>query len=799
MNVSMIGLAQSRYNAPLRASSPEPATVSRQDQVEVSDGSGQPRPLWRDVERLGLWASVEALGNSPLKAAFSAQGLADLTALLSQFEAKGFTFGACSQPNDANTYGTTQLPRESVEGRLVEDGAYNIGWLTMSSPLPAGEPPPQPSWKWSLREDKPKPRLDNVKTWSFQDLHDLEAIELTGDLSALEKPELAASLKQLEDKGAQFRILRNPGREGYSVNEDLKYDHHRSVGTYGAYRALLRDERDRSQLWVRDPHSEGMYPLRDEKDLAVARFFLLGETHPELDQDPVATQLRDLARLGFQFHLPKEHAPIGALGAYWLRHDSNWVVMGVSLRGRIARTDYEFPHQSAQPLALEPAQVELAAYRENRLLPEVAAGHMTEEESDFYLHGLARESGQDLDSKMATMGRLREFERTLLREGSEPDVTHAGVVAFLRLSEARARAQRLDDMLPEFMALRQRGIKPDVAAKAMQFFREKLRPNSLDEADYAEQRARVLDVSDFASSFDDALKALPVLQIPVAEPFEERLATLRILHGKNQGAAGDSFLDSRSAMDEAIADYQALLGSPHAAQTLEHAAAYLGALHQTLVPVLMEKHPDDPLSLETKSKKLAFEVSRETYRFLQRGLERGSFLSREPEAVLGAFRQEFALTHDVELSRSLLVPAGRVRESFAERQALARRLEAESPEGFRSDYTTLLRSHRPTQALAEEADVLQALHRSLDAQEGADKARQAFQALQESLDGPWTGRPLRDAGEEFLKNYTLRESLDEALKSLETPPAQGGLVSGVEVRGGQVIIGGVRVRVKARP
>ncbi len=851
-------------------------------------GAAAPRPLWSEVEKLGLWASCQAIPG-PLSGVLSATAAADLRTLLDEFEARGFRFSAIGDPNQPRSWGTTDYTAESLHNHLTtyDYPESTLGRLTLSLPNPAAAD------KDSFFERVDKDVIKQVKIHSFQDLKDAESLFLKGDSQRLANPALAGRLERLEQAGVQFRILEAEGRADYSVGEALKNNTSRPVGVYGAYRAMERDEKDITSLWAQAPGSKGMYPVQSPADLETVEFFALNQSVPRLDQDPLARRLRDLGSIGLTFHRGEDTLnDLDASGAYHALTDQRYTMLGVSLYGRVARENLDLTSgQIPQPSR---KLLELAEFHHRVIVSDPA---LSDNEKRFYVHGLTLASPRHpLEESLATIHELRDFE-TGLNPGLEGEQrTRMGISSYGSLMRALKADQHPSELMGEYKELRQRQVKPEVASKALIHFREKLRPQTFDQAEYCEERERLLEIAEFVNSFEDAAEARKALRVDTKEPYADRLAALRHLAEVEKKHVDESSFSSKtSAVKEALLDYRLLLGSPRT--DLKSAAELLGSLHDALVP------------------RLGHEGSREMFDYLQRGITRGAFGSEavsvfarefdlakdsdfargflsaappasepyevraraasalrqglqglekpgkpefdpadpfeekpkpprrdrpseeyrfllgfpgrdlEPDAdrltrlhqlvvpqagweksreiftqlktgalgpegdFLGRFEGELALAGEVELARRSL--AGDFPGSLAERQALKASLGSEAD----VDYRMLLTHHRSGETLEAERESWRLVRQALEPSVGIEPSRSAFGQLMTSLrEGPWSDRPLVEATAEFLRNYALQGDLKHAVDQLQLAP--DGRAGGVHQDGQQVVIGGVRIRVR---
>ncbi len=846
------------------------------------------RPLWSEVEKLGLWASCQAIPG-PLSGVLSATAAADLRTLLDELEAKGLRFSAIGDPNQPRSWGTTDYTAESLEHHLMtyDYPESTLGRLTLSLPNPAAAD------KDSFFERVDKDVVKQVKIHSFQDLKDAESLFLAGDSQRLANPALAGRLEKLDQAGVQFRILEAEGRSDYSVGEALKNNASRPVGVYGAYRALERDEEDVRSLWAQAPGSKGMYPVNSLADLETVEFFALGQSVPRLDQDPLARRLRDLGSIGLTFHRGDDTLnDLDASGAYHALTDQRYTMLGVSLYGRVAREKLDLSSgQIPQPSR---KLLELAEFHHRVIVSDPG---LNDNEKQFYAHGLTWASPRHpLEECLATIHELRDFEAGLNPGLKGEQLTRMGVYSYGNLMRVLKADQHPGELIGEYKELRLRQVKPEVASKALIHFREKLLPQTFDQAEYREERERLLEIAEFVSSFEDAAEARKALRVDTKEPYADRLAALRHLTEVEKKHVDESGFRSRTtAVKEAMLDYRLLVGSPRT--DLKSAAELLGSLHDALVPRLghegsremfdylqrgitraafgpeaisvfarefdlakdsdfargflsatppasepyelraraagalrqglqgLEKQgkpefdPSDPF--DEKPRPPGRDRPSEEYRFLlgfpQRDLEpdaerltrlhqlvvpqagweksreiftqlKAGALGQETD-FLSRFEGELALAGEVELARRSL--AGDFPGSLAERQALKASLGPEAD----LDYKMLLTHHRSGEKLQAERESWRLVRQALEPSVGLEQSRSAFGHLMTSLrEGPWSDRPLAEATTEFLRNYALQGDLKHAVDQLQLAP--DGQAGGVHQDGQQVVIGGVRIRVR---
>lgn len=877
--VQFAGTWQSQ-SRPLAASSPgdtfAPGQASDPGLIKPGTTPLQ-RPLWSEVDRLGLWASCQAI-SSPLTGVLSAVAVADFEQLIGEFDKAGFKFSDIGDPNQPRSWGTNDRTPDGVK-KVILDYDYPESFfsrLTLSQPL--ASPPEE-----SFFERRDKDVVKQVKIHSFEDLRDAESIFLARDFDRLADPALARRLEHLEQNGVQFRILESEGRSG---GEALKNNSSRPVGLYGAYRALHRDKNDVESLWARDVNNQGMYPLQTPEDFDTVEFFALGRSVPSLDQDPLAQRLRDLSSIGLTFHRGDDHDALDAMGAFHALREQRYWKLGVSLDGvgkeLIEMQNGGVPQPSRKLL-------ELAEFHHRVIEPDA---DLSANEKKFYAQGLTWASEkQPLDQVLANIHSMRDFEAGLNPSLEKEQQTRMGIYSFSNLMRALGPDQQPADLVGEYRDLRTRGVKPEVASKALIAFREKLRPQTFDPAEYGEERERILELAEFVNSFDDAVEARKALKMEIQEPYSDRLAALRHLaEVETRHVDERAFSTKTSAVKEALLDYRTLLASPR--QSLQSAASLLGRLNDALVP------------------RMGHEKSRDMYDYLQRGITKGIF---GPEAV-DVFAREFDLAKDVDFARDFLKPAPAVSEPYETRARAAatlrqgmaglekpekekldpddlfgekpkppgrdrpseeyrhllsvsnRDLEKDAPamsrlyqlvvpstsfetarqvfdqmkagklgpeDGFVGrlegelgltgevelarralagdypgtlserqtlkatvadplDFNLVLSQHRQGERLEDELECLALVHKTLVPSVPVEQSREAFSQLMSSLrEGPWTGRPLKEATQEFLRSYALKNDLRHALDNLQLAP-QG--KSGVQEGERQVIIGGVRIR-----
>lgn len=595
--------------------------------VRHSPGPPAPRPLWSEVERLGLWASCNAI-TSPLTTVMSAPGVADLKTLLGEFDQAGFRFSDIGDPSNPRQWGSTDRDVDSVH-RIIAESSHNSNMferMTLSQPLAQA-----PEERMFGRTDKDV--VKQVKIHNFRDLKDAESIFLAKDYDRLEHPELARRLDRLESAGVKFRVLESP----YTESEALKNNYSRPVGVYGAYRAWLHDPKEAESLFASG------HPARSPADLDVLEFFALGASVPALDRDPLARRLRDLDSIGITFYRGDDYEPTSAAGIFHAINGQGYSGISVSLNGtareKLDLLEAKIPQPSRKLL-------ELAEFHSRVIAPDP---ELTANEKHFYAQGLTwATADRPLESVLATIHELRDFEAGLNPELTGETRTRMGVVSTSNLMRALGQGQQPADLMAEFKELRARGVKPEVASQALVHFREKLRPQTFDESEYREERERILELSEVANSFEDASAARGLLKMEVAEPYPDRLEALRHLVGVERGLVDERTWSSKtSAVQEAMLDYRTLLASPRS--SLKQAAGLLGELNKALVP------------------RLGHSGSREMFDYLQRGITRKAF---GPEAV-AVFAREFDLGQDVEYARGFLKPEPPVGEPYELRARVA--------------------------------------------------------------------------------------------------------------------------------
>jgi|GEM_PF-3257451 len=716
--------------------------------------AGETRPIWEEVKRLGIWTSLSCL-SGPLAAAISTAASDDLKALLHDLEAKGLSFSLITNPNQPKQWGSMPMTREAVEqGILTSDQNHtplNRMAVTLDDP---SKPKKKKDTAMPLLSRRPKPLMSQTKVRSFRDLKNLEAIIMKGDFSSLEKPDLAYQLKKLEECGVEFQILEHEGRNGYSVSEALKSDSSRPVGLFGAYRALADDESDTQSLWIKAPGG-GLYPLQNQEDMETISFFLNGESVPRLDTSPLARRLRDLGAVGITFHKGDDYDIASPLSAYHAITELGYNIMSMSING-IAKEKQEL-FESAIP---EPSRrlLEMADFYSRNLVPRTKQGEMTEKEEDYYLKGLSRiDAGQTIEEGFKTIQKMREFEAGLFPELSGEEKTRYGVIAFNAMMGAMREGADMGTVIDEYKELRMRGLYPGVSSQAIVHFRDRLRPRSFDEKDFREERESMLEIAPLATSFTDVPSARQALQIEVPEPYAERLDTLRLLVGSEEKRSRD--WKGQTAMQDAIQDYLSLLPWPRT--SLSQAAGLLGRLQEVMAD------------------KIGIQQSRDTYSYLQRGIQRGVF----GENVIEAFAQEFELAQDMDFAIRMLNPDHSISEPYEVRADAARILregtkdleprKAEKKESddylseipdvdeAAEDYRFIL--GLPNRSLSEDASSLVSLHKGLDKWAGWEERRDIFKEYKQGGFTDLNGAGLMDR---FNGELGLSENLDVSLRAL---------------------------------
>jgi hypothetical protein len=712
------------------------------------------RPLWAEVQKLGLWTSLSCL-SAPLAAALSTAAADDLKALLHDMEAKGFSFSLITNPNQPRQWGSTPMTREDMEQSILKsDQNYTpLDRMTVTLDDPS-KPKKKEDTAMSLLSRRPEPLMSQTKIRNFRDLKNLEAIIMKGDFSSLEKPDLANQLKNLEDSGVEFRILEHEDRNGHSVSEDLKNGSSRPVGLFGAYRALADDESDTKSLWVKTPGG-GLYPLQNNEDMETIRFFLNGESVPRLSTSPLARRLRDLGAVGITFHKGDDYDAASPLSAYHSITELGYRIMSMSING-IAKEKHEL-FESVVP---EPSRrlLEIADFYSRNLVPRTKQGEITEKEEDYYLKGLSRiDAGQTIEEGFKTIQKMREFEAGLFPELSDEEKTRYGVIAFNAVMGAMKEGADMGGVIEEYKELRMRGLDPGVSSQAIVHFRDRLKPRSFDEKDFREERESMLEIAPLAASFSDVPDARQALQIGVPEPYTERLDTLRLLVGSEEKRSRK--WNGPTAMKDAVQDYLSLLPWPRT--SLSQAAGLLGRLHEVMAD------------------KIGIQQSRDTYSYLQRGIQRGVF----GEDVIETFAREFELAQDMDFALKMLHPDQSISEPYEVRADAARILregikdleprkaeKKESDDYFAQtpnvdeaaeDYRFML--GLPNRSLHEDASTLASLHKGMEKWAGWEERRNIFKEYKQGGFADLKGAVLM---ERLNGELGLSENLDVSLRAL---------------------------------
>lgn len=716
------------------------------------------RPIWQELQKLGIWSSMSATSAicTPLAATLSTAAADDLKALLREMEQKGFSFSFISDPNKPRQYGSTQSTGDNLgESLLTYTPLDNIlGRLAVTLKDPSKPEKPADTLD-TLFNRGPEPVIKEAKVHTFKELKDLESIVMKGDFSKLDKPELANELKELEDCGMEFRILEEEGRSGYSVSEAVKGNRSRPVGLYGAYRALAGDEKDTGSLWVKAPGG-GLYPLQGPEDIETVEFFAMGKSVPRLDTSPLARRLRDLGSVGITFHRGKDYDQEGPLAAYYDLSELGYYNMSMSIDG-VAKEDHEI-HKGNVPTPSK-RLLELADFYSREIVPKVKQGEISAKEGNFYLQGLARTGPQQtMTEGFQTIQQMRSFEQGLNSDLDSENLTRAGIISFNSVMRAMGEGSDRGEVINEYKTLRKRDIQPGVASDAIVHFRGTLKPRCFDEQDFNDERERLLEIAPSASSFSDVPKARQALQIEVPEPYTERLKALQILVDSQEGRQRK--WDGPTAMQDAIQDYLSLLPWPR--QSLSQAAGLLGRLHQVMAD------------------KIGMQQSRDTYSYLQRGIQRGAF----DEGVVETFSKEFELAQDMDFALRMLKPEPSITETYAERAEAAkilrkgikdltpRSIKSEQTDDFLSsssnnvdeaaeDYRFML--GLPDRSLKNDALTFTSLHRNLDKCADWEVRRGIFKEYKQ---GGFVDAKGQDFIERLNGELALSEDLDVTLRAM---------------------------------
>ncbi|GMU53820.1 MAG: hypothetical protein AMXMBFR33_29660 [Candidatus Xenobia bacterium] len=438
-------------------------------------------------------------------------------------------------------------------GYVLSDGKKEVSLEALSS-WPEGEL--QVSQRSSEPTEKPFSLLpamnvERIPVSSFQDLKDLSHAARE-EFSAMTDPRAAATFARLEKEGGVKLLLAG---SNYRVPEAQKgllhakivvidtadpdslkdiwplddgrikpHDPPRPAGVYGAHREAARGTL--TNVWVQGPHATRPCQL---KSLEAACFFYLGEPHPELDRDPLACQLRELARSGVQF-LPSDPT-FSLIGTVAQSEDAMAVHAGLRSNPKavfqVALDGVAWTPAPLGPdglLQLGPDFEQAREYRREHLLELPVAERKTT------LDILAVPSGQSVEGKLALYERLKAFHKDHPDETArlglrlwgmgEPEETEA-LADMRRLAAAASPTCPMEALVEPFLELRaEQGLKPEWLAPAVAHFH----------GHGSEDRERLLVLGRLGGRFQDSLEADQLLR-GCGAPYPEALKAYQAVAG----------------------------------------------------------------------------------------------------------------------------------------------------------------------------------------------------------------------------------------------------------------------------
>lgn len=445
-------------------------------------------------------------------------------------------------------------------GYVLRDGAKEVCLEGLSSwpegGLQVSQPGSEPKSPYTLL---PAMNVERIPVSSFQDLKDLSHAARQ-EFSAMTDPQAAATFARLEKDGGVKLMLAGSGYQEPEAHRgamhvkmvtidtaDLEWardiwpidngalhpanDPPRPAGVYGAHREAARGTL--TNVWVQGPQATRPCQL---KSLETACFFYLGEPHPELDRDPLACQLRELARSGVQFLPPGHHfegiatVPTSedAMAVHTRLRSNPEAVFQVALDG-VAWTPAPLGPDGL--LRLGPDFRQAMEYRREHLLALPVA------ERKITLDILAIPSGQSVEAKLALYERLRLFHKEHPAEHAmmslkflgmgEPDETEA-LADMKRLAAASSSNRPLEALVEPFLELRaEPGLKPEWLAPAVAHFHEH----------GSEGRDRLLELGRLGGRFQDSLEADRLLMgcgAPYPEALKAYQAVARAVAGQDR-------------------------------------------------------------------------------------------------------------------------------------------------------------------------------------------------------------------------------------------------------------------------
>lgn len=574
MQLPPLGPLSATWTPPVRAAGTPESTSP--DQVILRGGSNlSPAP------RTGIEAAVAwALCPAPI-------GLtgAELSSMASDLKARGFVLSQGRKvvsPEELTTW---------PEGGLQ---------VSQRAPLAPGQLSVLPNL------------VDHILVSSWRELKDLTHAARE-EFSAMSDPHLARTFARLEQAGVQLLVAgpdyqSREARQGVLhakvmvidtadpwVRDSLAFpdpagpfQEPRMAGVYGAHREATSGSV--TNVWVQGPQATRPSRLNS---LETACFFHLGDPHPTLDADPLACQLRELARSGVQF-LPTDSITTIAqsedvVGVYDRLKSDPQSRFQVALDG---------VGWSAAPrgedglLQLGPDFRQAMQYRSEHLLSVPIADRKST------LEVLTVPTGQSVEAKQATFERLKAFHQAHATDQQPGQWTlwlPGGSEQYEALEDMRVLGRvvtperPLEAMLDPFLELRQdKALSADWVANAVAWFHEH----------GSESRERLLELGRLGGGFGESLEAEQLLTgcgAPYPEALKAYQAVSTAIAAKNQytrlsgtSMAGARFLelDPPEFPDEprqnAREAFSQLLASLPPERPLDEAGESLGALIKRL-------------------------------------------------------------------------------------------------------------------------------------------------------------------------------------------------------------------------
>ena len=714
-------------------SSPAPEAEPN-DVAEIGGGAedpagGQLRLLWKEATQLGLLPTSAAVPG-PLGAILSEAAQADLHNLIGRLQEKGVTFATSWNDRSALE------PSQTVEKILTAQREHGEGFRLRVSQKDQVDDGSLSSMMGSSR------LMESVPVEDLRDLKILEATTGVSPTGHLEQPELAQKLVDLQKIG--YRPLQME-RATDRVGEASGHQHHNArktrVGAYGAYRALTsQDEREAERLWAHKAGTHDAFRVESPEKVEALAFFELGQVGFE-GQDPLATSLKSLARKGFTFetHLDQPHNYADRLdtASTWKRlsDDSRFtkrVAVGVRGHGyRMASVD-----QILEPEHLDPALTHLNQFYNQQITPRITAGEITQREADFLVGGLASEHpGGTLPERYQALNRLTELETGLHPDSPRVNGFARAERQFHALLKMRDPEEPVAELVDALADLRQK-LPYRVAVNALAYFRDQLPAQVLDREDFEEQKAQLIEVAAVASDFKTVPSTYQLLRSGgVQEPYSERLRVFQAMSVAYAELPMDEkgTFDKGTPLEEAAADYRAILEHKRPEHGLLETAKTAAALHKQLVP------------------RLGWKASRECFIRFQK------MSARAPELTLESYLEEMGQTLDrLEQSRS----GAAARELSLEEEFLS---DKPRPKELQVDLQTVLSQRLMGQNTAEAADTLAQVHEKIGAKTDTDHSRKSFASFHRRFQrGHYDSLGYPEAREQFLEEH------GQALNNLAT-------------------------------